>query len=82
MYIYRTLGVVSSSLDPPYWEIEFDCACVCVACVRAKLRGRDASAVAGGCQLQVVGVVWSARHLASPTGPAQNHSLAFWLELC
>ena len=32
----------------PNREIDFDCACVCVACVRAKLRVRDVSAVAGG----------------------------------
>ena len=25
---------------PPYREVDFDCVCVCVACVRAKLRGR------------------------------------------
>ena len=30
----------------PNREIDFDCACVCVACVRAKLRARDDSSMA------------------------------------
>ena len=45
---------------PPYWEIDFDCACVCVACVRASLRAceaawtQDASSVAGRGRVQFV----------------------------
>ena len=43
--------MVQALVLPPNREIDFDCACVCVACVRAceraKLRARDDSPVAG-----------------------------------
>ena len=43
------VGGVSSSLDlPPNQEIDSDYACVCVACVLAKLRERDDLAAARG----------------------------------
>ena len=35
-------------------EIDFGCACVCVACVRTKLRVRDGFAVARAGQMEVV----------------------------
>ena len=41
------MGVCLVVRQHPNREIDFDCACVCVACVRAKLRVRDDSAVAG-----------------------------------
>ena len=43
----------------PNREIDFDCACVCVACVRAKLCARDDSAVARGGRMEFVR--WSVR---------------------
>ena len=38
----------------PNREIDFDCACVCAACVRAKLCARDDSAVARGGRMEFV----------------------------
>ena len=40
-------GSESSVSTPPNWEIDFGFGCDCVACVRAKLRARDDSSVAG-----------------------------------
>jgi hypothetical protein len=52
---------VSSSLDHPLTRksISIALAFALRACVRAKLRGRDASAVAGGRRVQFVRVVRS-----------------------
>ena len=55
---------------PPYREIDFDCACVCVACVRAKLCARGDFAVARGGQVEEHGrltVPPSLRALGSQT---------------
>ena len=51
IYIHWRLGVMRAVFSPaPNREIDFDFDCVCVACVRAcmraKLRERDASSVA------------------------------------
>ena len=47
-------GVRAALALPPNREIDFDCACVCVACVRAKLCARDDSAVARGGRMEFV----------------------------
>ena len=50
----------------PNLEIDLDSACVCVACVRAKLCARDDSAVARGGRMEFVG--WSGRPAIRPSG--------------
>ena len=62
----------------PNREIDFDCACVCVACVRAKLRVRDVSAVAGCGLVEKPG--GPSLPPSGPLSPSQNHSLVLcWL---
>ena len=38
MYVLEVGGVVQALVLPPNREIDFDCACVCVACVRGSER--------------------------------------------
>ena len=59
--------------DPLTKKIDFDCICVCVACVRAceAAWARDASGMVGRGQVQFVQGGWPARHPAF-LGPAGN----------